>query len=125
MDFQIEAISRLPLHGKAVVDNVIATDVFLQRGVVHPTVALNLCAEQLDAKGVLYERHIDHALDVLSAVLVERHAKVAAPIHRHIATDNIDDTARCVLSEQRALWAAQNLNALDVKVLHQDPADGA
>ena len=125
MHFDIKIFGWRPFHRETVINDVVAADVFIERGVVHPAVALDLCAKQLDPEGVVYERYVHDALDVLPAVLIQCHTEVAAPLHGDIATDDVDQATSRVLAKERALWSTQNLYALDVKVLHQDAADGA
>ena len=99
MHFDIKAFGWRPFHRETVINDVVAAHVFIERGVVHPAVALDLCAKQLEAEGIFYQRHVHDALDVLSAVFIQRHTEVTAPLHSDIASDDVDETTGRVLAK--------------------------
>ena len=97
----------------------------IQCRVVHPAVALDLSTKQLDAELVFDKRDVHNAFDVFTTMLINRNAKVAAPLHGNRTTSDIDQAPGSVFAEQSALWPTQYLDTLNVKILHQYAAGGA
>ena len=85
--FDIKVFGWRPFHRETVINDVVAAHVLIERGVVHPAVALDLRAKQLDPKGIVDEWYVHDALDVLSEALLERGAQPrvdrdAQPAHK-------------------------------------------
>ena len=121
----VEVVGRRPLHGKAVVENVVLAHVFFERSVVDPAVILDLSAEQFHAQLVFDEWYVDDTFDVLTTVLIDRQTDVATPFHGDVTADDVDQAAGGVLAKQGALGATEDLDALDIEVLHQHAARSA
>ena len=115
---EIKVIGRLPFHGEAIINDVVSAHVLIQSRVVHPAIAFDLSTEELDAELIIDERDVDDAFDVLTPVLVNSNAKVAAPLHGHSATGDVDQAPGRVFAKQCALWPTQYLDTFNIEVLH-------
>ena len=90
----------------------------IQSRVVHPAIAFDLGTEELDAKLIVDDWDIDNTFYVLTTVFINSNAKVAAPLHGHCATGDVDQASGRVFAKQCALWATQYLDAFNIEVLH-------
>ncbi len=70
-------------------------------------------------RAVASERAADRRLEVELAVVPNRHRGVAIDLGRQPARDVFDRTADGVLAVERALWTAQNFDALNVEHVEQ------
>ncbi len=96
------------------------TAVLIERAVVEPTVRRLVRGAEAGVNRVA-QRDVEHATQVLLAVLTDARDDIGAELRLRLRGDDIDRAARRVLAEQRTLRSAQHLDTLDVDRRHHLP----
>ena len=84
-----------------------------ERQVVEVAVALPVCARDLECE-LLAHRDVDVAVELLVVIVAVAEAHAAAELRLRTLPGDVDDAGDRVAAEQRALRAAQDLDALQI-----------
>src|SRR5258708_36046148 len=64
-------------------------------------------------------REVRSRVDVEASIIAGDHLNLAAVLSRGLLGEDVDDTARRISAEKRALWSAQDFDVIDIEYRQQ------